>query len=44
MKWCNLMNMWCSDMDEEDIKNADCNGCCNGCCECEDIGGKPDER
>ena len=44
MKWCNLMNMWCSDMDEEDIENADCDGYCNGCCECEDIGGKPDER
>lgn len=39
MKWCNLMNMWCCDMDAEDIENADCDGECNGCEECENIGG-----
>ena len=39
MKWCNLMNMWCSDMDDEDIENANCNGNCRWCEECEEIGG-----
>ena len=34
-KWCSLMNMWCSDMDSEDIENADCDGVCEECCECE---------
>lgn len=37
MKWCNLMNMWCSDMDNDDIENVDCDGECDGCCECEDV-------
>lgn len=37
MKWCNLMNMWCSDMNEADIETADCDGECECCCECEDI-------
>lgn len=37
MKWCNLMNKWCSDMDNDDIENVDCDGECDGCCECEDV-------
>lgn len=37
MKWCNEINMWCSDMDKEDIENASCDGECDGCSECEDI-------
>ena len=37
MKWCNVMNMWCSDMDNEDAENAGCDGNCNGCEECEDV-------
>ena len=37
MKWCNTMNMWCSDMDAEDIENADCDGDCDSCDDCEDI-------
>ena len=41
MKWCNLMNMWCSDMDEEDFANACCDGKCSGCDECEEVS---DER
>ena len=28
MKWCNVMNMWCSDMDKDD---------CDDCEECEEI-------
>ena len=38
MKWCNVMNMWCSDMDEEDIAFACCDGECCGCDECEEVG------
>lgn len=41
MKWCNLMNMWCSDMDEEDFANACCDGKCRSCEECEEVS---DER
>lgn len=37
MKWCNLMNMWCSDMDEEDLDNAGCEGDCKSCDECDDV-------
>lgn len=37
MKWCNLMNMWCSDMDEEDFENACCDGECSGCDECVEV-------
>lgn len=37
MKWCNLMNMWCSDMDSEDVENADCDSDCECCDDCEDI-------
>ena len=37
MKWCNVMNMWCSDMDDEDVENLGCNGNCKGCEECEEI-------
>ena len=37
MKWCNTMNMWCSDMDEEDIDNANCDCDCDSCDDCEDI-------
>ena len=37
MKWCKAMNMWCSDMDEEDVENSGCDGNCNGCDECEDV-------
>lgn len=37
MNWCSLMKMWCSDMEDEDIKNADCDGECEYCCECENV-------
>ncbi len=37
MKWCNVMNMWCSDMDEEDFADACCDGRCRGCDECEEV-------
>ena len=31
------MNMWCSDMDDEDIEHAGCDGSCEGCDDCENI-------
>jgi hypothetical protein len=31
------MNMWRSDMDEEDFENAMCEGDCEDCSECEQI-------
>lgn len=37
MKWCKAMNMWCADMDEEDIDNVGCDGKCDNCADCEDI-------
>lgn len=37
MKWCNVMNMWCSDIDNEDVENTGCDGCYNECEECEDV-------
>lgn len=40
MKWCGYMNMWCSDMDDEDIEMAGCDGECNCCDDCEDAGDK----
>ena len=36
MKWCGYMNMWCSDMDDEDIEMAGCDGECGCCDDCED--------
>ena len=37
MKWCKKMNMWCSDMDDDDIENLSCDGECDSCYECEDV-------
>ena len=37
MKWCSLINMWCSDMDDEDIYNIGCDGDCRRCEECEEV-------
>ena len=31
-KWCTIMNMWCDEMDDEDIETA---GCDSECCDCE---------
>lgn len=37
MRFCNCMEMWRKDMEEDDISNADCDGDCEGCCYCEEI-------
>lgn len=37
MKWCSYMNMWCSDMDEEDFDDIGCDGECKYCNDCEDV-------
>lgn len=41
MKWCNLMMMWRSDLDDEDLENCICDGDCSDCYYCEDV--KPRE-
>ena len=42
MKWCEIMNMWCSDMDDEDIENCNCDGDCECCEYCDDV--KPNNK
>lgn len=37
IRFCNCMEMWRKDMEEDDISNADCDGDCEGCCYCEEI-------
>lgn len=37
MRWCSAMNMWCSDMDEEDVDNIGCDGECYACELCEEV-------
>lgn len=37
MKWCNFINMWCSDMDEEEYAECCCDGNCRGCEYCEEV-------
>jgi hypothetical protein len=34
--WCNAMNMWCCEMDDEDFEMAGCDGQCNEGDECEE--------
>lgn len=41
MKWCNQMNMWCSDMVDEDFADSCCDGKYNFCDKCEEVS---DER
>ncbi len=38
MQWCEIMNMWCSDMDDEDVENCHCDGDCGRCEQCSDVG------
>ena len=38
MKWCNVINMWCDDMDDEEIDLIDCDGDCRNCDQCEEVG------
>lgn len=35
MWWCNVLNMWCTDMDEEDRDYCGCDGDCRNCDDCE---------
>lgn len=37
MKWCNLLNMWCDDIDD-DVAHF-CDGDCNCCDEMEEVKG-----
>ena len=38
MQWCEIMNMWCSDMDDKDVENCHCDGDCGRCEQCSDVG------
>lgn len=43
--WCNLMNNWCRDIDEEEHKQIGCDGGCKWCDDAdyaEEL--RPDER
>lgn len=35
-KWCNAMDMWCCEMDDEDFEMAGCDGQCNEGDECDE--------
>jgi len=38
MKWCNIYNCWCSDVEEViDVEDAECDLDCKNCEECEEI-------
>lgn len=37
MMWCAIMDMWCDDMDDEEIEMAGCDGQCYCCDECEEV-------
>lgn len=37
MKWCNEINMWCSDIEEEEQEMIDCDGDCKNCERSEDV-------
>lgn len=38
MKWCNLLNMWCDDIDADDVSGL-CDGDCHCCDEMEELKG-----
>ncbi len=31
MNWCSLLNMWCSDVEDEEFEMNDCFGDCRNC-------------
>ena len=37
MKWCNEINMWCNDIEDEEQKMIDCDCDCKNCESCEDV-------
>ncbi len=38
MSWCEILNMWCGDIDEEEQQyNACCDGDCKGCEFCVEV-------
>lgn len=41
MRWCNVINMWCNDVDDDDKENfCQCDGDCKNCDCSEELGGK----
>ena len=37
MKWCNRINMFCCDIDDEEMEACGCDGNCRGCEDCSEI-------
>lgn len=37
-QWCEVVNMFCSDMDEEDQEHIGCDGECSDCGYCSEVG------
>lgn len=37
MKWCEILNMWCQDIEAEEMDSIGCHGDCNICYEMSDI-------
>jgi hypothetical protein len=37
MKWCNILNMFCDDIEEEEKEFIQCDGDCKNCEECSGI-------
>jgi hypothetical protein len=37
MKWCERINMFCSDIEDEEMEMCECDGDCGNCDDCTDI-------
>ncbi len=37
-EWCCVLDMWCDDIDRDDVDLIGCDGYCHGCDECEEVG------
>ena len=37
MLWCDILQMWCDDIDGEDMDLIGCEGYCRGCCDCSEV-------
>lgn len=37
MKWCWILNMWCSDAEADDMEMVGCDGMCGDCDCCEEV-------
>lgn len=37
MKWCDILNMFCSDIENEEIEISECDGKCDECDYCSEV-------